>query len=806
MTKNETRKTSFLAAAAGGPASLRLQEAASLFFTLLPALLLAAFFLRSAELASGLQAGAPLAEKARIAAAALGLDLLSLARYLPVLFLCSLPFLLIRSGRARFWSLGLAWTLPLLTYASLLQYFLTARVPLGADLFAYTWADILTTAEGGLPLNWTVAAGLALALAALWLTLFFLNRRARPAVSPRAAAAVLAAALVVLAAAPQRPRYSGHGNEYNYELTLNKPAYFLDDSFAYLAPSWPGSSRPAAAGAGGGFHYLDPKYPFLHSEQTPDALGPYFQVRKGPPPNLVFIIVEGLGRSFSGPGAVLGSFTPQLDKLGARSLYWENFLATQGRTFGVLPSIFASLPFGDNGFAELGERMPPHISLLSALKANAYRLKVYAGFDADFDNDRLFYRLQGADSLVDVNNFGPGYTRSNVWGYADKDLLSRVLKGEAQDARQPFVTAFKTATMHTPYTFLGQPGYTAVFEKRLDELGIAENRKAAYREYRQIYTSILYLDSELGRFFAEAEKNPAYKNTVFIITGDHRLPEIPMASRIDRYHVPLIIFSPLLKGPARIKSVSSHLDLAPSLLAFLSANYGLKTPAAVTWLGSGLDMEPSFRNVHDLPLKQTKTNLVDFVSGTWYTNQGTLYKLSDGMAAEPSGDAAALARVQARFAAYRAANDQFARTLALMPPGAADKLAPYNAADRAAPPAPSADETSGPAGLVVREVNAPDEAKPGQLNLEAVFANSGPDATGAFVPLIVLLTADGRELTESYGPPQRLAAGGSVKLKLPVKTAGVAAGRYFLAVIPSDPDTGKSLGTGRYRIPVHLRD
>jgi uncharacterized sulfatase len=520
----------------------------------------------------------------------------------------------------------------------------------------------------------------------------------------------------------------------------------------------------------------------------------------------VFIIVEGLGRSFSGPNASLGSFTPQLDRLAGESLYWENFLAVQGRTFAVLSSIFASLPFGDNGFAMLGERMPTHTSLLSVLKRQGYHLKFYSGFDLDFDNERLFLRLQGMDVLVGDDDFGPEYQRHGYWGYADGELVTRALAGEAGDRRQPFVSVIQTMTMHDPYTFPGQSHFDTRFEQRLDQLGVAEDRKAAYRAYQNIYTSILYTDDALGRFFEEAKKNPAYQNTVFIITGDHRLPEIPMATRIDRYHVPLIVFSPLLKAPVRIKSVSSHFDLAPSLLAFLAHNYGVRTPPAVTWLGSGLDMEPSFRNIHAFPLKQTKTNLVDYVSGTWFLNQDTLYAMSDGLGIEPVHDAVAQARVQAEFAAFRAANDQFARSLALVPRAVDAQLAAYRDDQRATEPMSAAgNAASNAAMLAVREVSAPDDAQAGNLTIEAVFANTAPTTTDTFIPLVVLLTEDGREVTESYGSPQRLAAGETVSLQLPVKSLGVPQGRYYLSVLPSNPDTGKNMGVGRYRIPIRFR-
>jgi len=482
-------------------------------------------------------------------------------------------------------------------------------------------------------------------------------------------------------------------------------------------------------------------------------------------------------------------------------LYWDNFLAVQGRSFAVLPSIFASLPFGANGFSGLGEKMPGHYSLLSLLKGQGYRTKFYIGFDMDFDNERLFLRRQGVDLLVDEKDFGPEYTRGDSWGYPDNELVSLALRIEARDTRQPFVSVIQNTTMHTPYTFPGQSHFYARFEARLDELGVAEERKDAYRAHRDIYTSILYADSALGRFFEETKKNPAYENTIFIVVGDHRLPEIPMGTRIRRYHVPLMIFSPLLRAPARIKSVSSHFDIAPSLLAFLSHNYGIRTPRAVTWIGSGLDMEPSFRNIHDFPLKQTKTNLVDFVFGNWFLNQDTLYEMSDGMNINPIRNDDALARVQARFAAFRAANDKFMRSGTLIPKEPEGQFSPYREEDRA-----KVSTTVGvsAAALTVSEVSAPADARAEALTIKAVFTNTGKAATETFIPLVVLMSQDGREVSESYGPPQRLVPEQVVSLELSVKSAGASPGRYFLSVIPSHPQTGKKVGTGRYRIPIRL--
>ncbi|HKC17572.1 MAG TPA: LTA synthase family protein [Steroidobacteraceae bacterium] len=775
------------------------------FVGLLPAFLLAMLCLRAAELGAGMPPGAGFAEAIRISAWALAGDAYVLARFLPLLLLLSLAPLLSSSRRAVFWSLGLLWSALVAVQAALIQYFITARVPLGADLYAYSLRDVQETVAAGLRLYPAVLVGTLLALLILWAGLTRSLRRERPLLSRRVAAGIMAAAVVLWLGPGQFPQQRSE-TQYSYSLRGNKAAYFLADSTRFLMHRRAAESAQAAVGADtilpepiSGFRYLDPRFPFLHAEQTPDDLSPHFVVHPHWPPNLVFLIVEGLGRSFSGPGASLGSFTPFLDKLAGQSLYWENFLSVQGRTFGALPSIFGSLPFGEEGFAALGEAMPAHATLLSVLKGQGYQLRYYAGTDLEFDNERAFLLRQGVDRLRERKDFGPGYVVSNEWGYGDNELVSLALADAADDSRQPFVAVLQTNSTHTPYTFAGQARYPQRFERRLDELGVAEKRKDAYRAYRDIYSSILYVDDVLRRYFDATRRRSYYANTIFIITGDHRLPELPLSEWIDRYHVPLIIFSPLLRAPLRIKSVSSDFDIAPSLLSFLSHSYGIRTPAAVTWIGSGLDLEPQFRNLHEFPMKQTKTNLVDFIAGRWLLSRDSLYALGDGLHAEPVQDAPAQARVEAQFTAFLRANDQFAHSRILMPPEALVRLETFDGRQRQNTQAPLPLTA---AALAVREVRLPKAAHAGQLTIEVVFANAAARPSEPFVPLVVLQSADGRDLSETYGAVLTLGAGQTRTLRIPVKSLGLARGHYFLSVLPSHPATGKPVGTGRYHLPI----
>jgi uncharacterized sulfatase len=167
---------------------------------------------------------------------------------------------------------------------------------------------------------------------------------------------------------------------------------------------------------------------------------------------------------------------------------------------------------------------------------------------------------------------------------------------------------------------------------------LTADQKAAARTYKQQYVTVLYADDALRNFFQQYSQRPEFANTVFLLTRDHRMPEIPMSSKMDRYHVPLIVYSPLLQRSARFQSVSSHFDITPSLLAYLKSNFALQVPSLASWVGSGLDTARLFRNIHAQALMQTKTDIIDFVQGEYHLNGNNLFKLTSTMQEEPITD------------------------------------------------------------------------------------------------------------------------------------------------------------------------
>ena len=779
-------------------AAVGAQESASTrALALLPALVLAQLALSAWATGRALPPGDG---SVPVIAAAIGNQLLFLLRALPLLFLLTWPLLTLRGNRIRLFAVGLLWSLFLLLQAGLEQYYLVARVPLGADVFGYGVDEIRTTA-GGAESAFGVAdwIGWLLPLGVLWSMLAFCARR-----TPRGKRAwpwLLAG--IAAWCLPVAVGIGGLDSETQRGIATSKGAYLVADSMRL----WRRAPMPAIGNANAGSrspsmpHAADPDYPFLHPEGTPDALGPYFgPTRDGRPPNIVVVIVEGLGRSFSGPDAPLGSFTPFLDELAARSLYFDNFMANQGRTFGVLPSLFASLPIAEQGFAALGPGMPAHAGLFNVLRRQGYRSAFYSGTDSGFDNERGYLQLQEVDDIVDLRNFGPGYRRNpfSDWGYPDRELVSRVL-ADNDRLRPPFVLAMQTISMHTSYRFPGQEAYKARFEQRLAALDLPASQRQKHRANADIYSAILYTDDQLRRYFDGVAATGWHADTIFLVTGDHRLAEIPQDTHIERYHVPLLIYSPLLRRPARIRAVSSHLDVTPSLLALLSNTYGLQRPLQVAWTGSGLDMAAEFRSQHDFPLKQTKTSVPDFVSGRWFLHDDKLFELEDGLRASALDDAGLKAQVEQRLQRYLAANSAFLRRQALSPEGGSPRLGSFDVA--AGAPAQTEPALQAlPAGLGLDKVGLQRSAD--GVEVVATFANGDAVDSPRFVPLAVLSTEDGRELHEAYGSAIQLRGRERREVVLALPAPGT--GRYFVSVLPSSPDNGKPLGRGRYRIPFDI--
>jgi lipoteichoic acid synthase len=139
----------------------------------------------------------------------------------------------------------------------------------------------------------------------------------------------------------------------------------------------------------------------------------------------------------------------------------------------------------------------------------------------------------------------------------------------------------------------------------------------------------MFSDDCLKKFFHDYAKRPEFGNTIFFITGDHHIGSFPTINEIDDYHVPFIVYSPMLKKPQKFLSVNTHNNITPTILALLNDNFHLaNNPKEVHWLGGVMDTATAFRNQQSMPFMWWDREIGDYIYKDYFLSDNQLYKLN----------------------------------------------------------------------------------------------------------------------------------------------------------------------------------
>lgn len=406
----------------------------------------------------------------------------------------------------------------------------------------------------------------ALAIVALMLTLA-LNRIVTRAVSaplmPKKAAlgawgAVLASTLLVTLAINQSfPRGLG-GNAYQNELASNGPfqffAAFRNNELDYLKfyatepDQMVGSLlRNEVAEDNARFVTQDPE----DIRRVIDNPGAEQHQ------NVVLVTIESLSARYLGSFGDNRGLTPNLDALRSQSLFFNNLYATGTRTDRGLEAITLSVPptpgrsivkrIGrESGYASLGQQFTD----------KGYDSVFIYGGRGYFDNMNAFFSGNGYRIIDQSSVAAADMTFQNAWGMCDEDLYEHTLRTADADhaAGKPFFLQLMTTSNHRPYTYP---------DGRVD-IPSGSGREGALK----------YTDYAIGRFLAEAKSKPWFADTVFLFVADHTAgsagkEDLPVAN----YHIPLFIYAPGIIKPAEVSTLTSQIDIAPTLMGLLGFDY-----------------------------------------------------------------------------------------------------------------------------------------------------------------------------------------------------------------------------------------
>ncbi len=294
--------------------------------------------------------------------------------------------------------------------------------------------------------------------------------------------------------------------------------------------------------------FLSPDYPLLRTTTN----------RRNNKPNVVIFTLESWDaihidvmrrdRELSALGV-----TPNFDALSRQGQLYRTFYATGQRSMDGLAAILASVPTLP-GMPYIGKGLEQsRLSYLGVLakQAGYQTLFLQSSNRGSFHIDAIaaqagFDQYLGAEDIPAIHK---NVNKSHDWGVWDFETLNQAHQLFEQ-SETPFLGFIFTSTTHNPWR---------VPHQRWEKFPLTSERN-------RYLNSLYYADWAIGEFFKLAKQTDYYRNTIFILTGDHISPFDAEPKHIpSRYHIPLLMIAPGL-APAKIDRIGSQLDILPSII------------------------------------------------------------------------------------------------------------------------------------------------------------------------------------------------------------------------------------------------
>jgi phosphoglycerol transferase MdoB-like AlkP superfamily enzyme len=277
--------------------------------------------------------------------------------------------------------------------------------------------------------------------------------------------------------------------------------------------------------------------------------------------NVVVILLESFAGHSVGALGAPGNITPYFDRLSQQGLLFDRFFSNGTHTHqGMFATMacFPNLP----GFEYL-MRTPEGAHQFSGLpqllgQRGFDNLYVYNG-NFQWDNQSGFFSNQGMSHFIGREDFVDPVFMDPTWGVSDQDMFDRAaLELQTNYGKKPFYALLQSLSNHTPYAL---PANLPV------ERVLVDGKEDLHR------TAMRYSDWALGRFFEKASKAPYFKETLFVVVGDHGFGAHDQVTEMDlqRFNVPLLLIAPGIqeKFGSRCHTVGTQVDIVPTIMGRL---------------------------------------------------------------------------------------------------------------------------------------------------------------------------------------------------------------------------------------------
>lgn len=251
----------------------------------------------------------------------------------------------------------------------------------------------------------------------------------------------------------------------------------------------------------------------------------------GTPPNIILITMEGISASLIADDHN-SKLMPNLIQFKKEAYSFEKAYASGFRTeqgLCALLSGWMATPY--NNITDNISTLDQIPSILSSFRSRNYTTQFIFGGDIEFANMKAYLSQIGFQKILSRKEFNSRECTQKL-GAHDAALFKKSYT-EVKRLRGPYFLQILTQSTHQPFDY---PNHNP-----------NQDPDRAYEDAAR------YLDIQLGIFLDSLKSLDDYKNTIIIITSDHShsYPKTIDIAELPRFHIPLIIHSPLLSTKYR---------------------------------------------------------------------------------------------------------------------------------------------------------------------------------------------------------------------------------------------------------------
>ena len=273
--------------------------------------------------------------------------------------------------------------------------------------------------------------------------------------------------------------------------------------------------------------------------------------------NIVLISVESLSGDYLKRFGNKENITPYLDSLIPHGLWFDQFYASGTRTVRGLEALSLAIPPTPGQSIVRRPDNDDMFTMGSVLRSKGYDCNYVYGGNSFFDNMGKFFS-NSSYTVLDQRDIPDSLVHhTTAWGVDDEAAFDFTLQqcDKSFSNGKLFFNHIMTVSNHRPYTYP---------DSRIDIPPTTQS----------IAGAVKYTDYAINKFIKDAQHKPWFNNTLFVIVADHCSKSAGKTDLpVNRYHIPCLIYSPLLIKPAVEERLVSQIDLAPTVLGLMNLNY-----------------------------------------------------------------------------------------------------------------------------------------------------------------------------------------------------------------------------------------